>query len=214
MNAALSLERDSDLLLHIPGDCFRAFIEVYGGEYQGPFAISGRVTILDIGANVGAFILWARWQWPHSIIYGYEPHPDLFPHLQHNTSHMERVTLFNCAVGDITRTILYEDKISRTCGSLFPSPARTFNQVPVAVIDPSALPEAEMVKIDTEGSEMDVLRGLRFTPKILMIEWHCEKDRKDIDDWAGFRGLELVKQKVHARAIGVAMYVSDSAYVS
>ena len=43
-------------------------------------------TILDVGANVGIFSIWARANFPSAVIHAYEPNPTLLPYLKENTS--------------------------------------------------------------------------------------------------------------------------------
>ncbi len=45
------------------------------------------------------------------------------------------------------------------------------------------LPVADLVKIDTEGSEVEILRGLNLsTTSIIMLEHHSKTDAKLIKD--------------------------------
>jgi hypothetical protein len=64
-------------------------------------------------------------------------------------------------------------------------------------------------RIDTEGAEYDILQGLCFTPRYLLIEWHSELDRVNIDRWAYARSMMLVKSLVHERHVGVNHYVKE-----
>jgi hypothetical protein len=56
--------------------------EVFSGEYGGYAGEDLR--ILAIGANMGAFSLWAAHRWPRSTIDAYEPNPGTFRLLEAN----------------------------------------------------------------------------------------------------------------------------------
>jgi FkbM family methyltransferase len=190
-------------------DCICSFVEVMGGQYDAPVTITGPVTVLDIGANCGAFTLYARREWPQSTIIAFEPHLTVFKYLVENTKHLDRCSRFSVAVGDPTRTTLYECPDSRTCGSQYRNVENKTVEIPIMVVRPETLPKAEIVKIDTEGAEVALVNGLGFTPRLLLLEWHSEQDRMLIDQWALSRGMMLVKSKVLARGLGLVAYVKE-----
>jgi len=202
--------RASELELRIPADCIGGFVEVFGGDYSAPVKITGPVTVLDIGANVGAFALWASVQWPQATIYSYEPHPDLFPLLEHNTKHIDHCKRFNCAVGNPDRTALFERDDSRLCCTQFNRGDST-RTVPIAVIKPEVLPLADIVKVDAEGAEWDIIRALQFTPRLMIVEWHTDSARSSIDSWATYLGMMLVKSRVSLRHLGISIYAKEVA---
>ena len=41
-------------------------------------------TVVDVGALIGSFTLWAQEQWPNAIIHAYEPDPESFEYLKKN----------------------------------------------------------------------------------------------------------------------------------
>ncbi|MET0380942.1 MAG: hypothetical protein ABWZ94_03470 [Methyloceanibacter sp.] len=51
---------------------------------------------------------------------------------------------------------------------------------------PSVLPKAHIVKIDTEGSEVDILERLgSFDHDVILLEYHSEANRRKIDALLG-----------------------------
>ncbi len=52
--------------------------DVLNGSYDVPFNPPIAPTILDLGANIGAFTRWAAERWPRCTIHCYEPHPANF----------------------------------------------------------------------------------------------------------------------------------------
>ena len=50
-------------------------------------------------------------------------------------------------------------------------------------MEPSVLPKANIVKIDTEGSEIDILsRMTSFDFDVIMLEYHSEGNRRKIEE--------------------------------
>lgn len=66
-------------------------------------------TVIDLGANVGAFTLFARSLWPHASIISVEPDLDNFAILKERVGDDSNTTLLNKAIG--------EGKIYHTLGS-------------------------------------------------------------------------------------------------
>src|SRR5436853_2833656 len=67
-------------------------------EYYVPPGLRPK-TILDIGSNIGASIIYFHRQFPEAKIFGFEPHPDTFRILQENVAHLPGVTIFNNGLG-------------------------------------------------------------------------------------------------------------------
>ncbi len=71
--------------LDVPEAMHWAIKDVLEGEYECGFDGQG-FDILDVGANVGSFAVWASLRWPGSRIGSYEPHPGTFDYLRRNTA--------------------------------------------------------------------------------------------------------------------------------
>src|SRR5438105_7571106 len=63
-------------------------------EYYLPPGLRPK-TILDIGSNIGASIIYFHRQFPEAHIFGFEPHPDTFRILRENVAHLRGVMIFN-----------------------------------------------------------------------------------------------------------------------
>jgi FkbM family methyltransferase len=164
--------------------------EVLRGEYEAGF-FGEEMTILDIGANVGSFSVWANLRWPRSTIHAYEPHPGTFDMLSRNTSSLGNVRVYNAAVYPTER-----DKVTffaRFAGDgeagLADCMARTFAEIPpeqtfpVSVIHPAALPPADIVKLDVEGAESEILRHMDVTRfELVLLEYQDDSNRVAIKD--------------------------------
>lgn len=169
--------------LHCPKDMVSHVQKVLTGEYVIPFQ-KENVVILDIGANVGAFAIFALQKWPTATIHCYEPNPTTFQYLQHNLKTIfptRNATPYNVAIGNPKNTKLYLGK--HNCGecSLYHQDEQIEDHVIVKTIPPKELPPADILKIDTEGSELDILKGVNLNYSIITLEYHSEKDRRKID---------------------------------
>lgn len=190
---------------------------VLAGEYALPdwVKIEGEPTILDIGANVGAFTLWAAQQWPtYQWILCYEPHPDNEMILRHNVAHLRRVLIHPVAVSPDDRGgRLYEGR--NNCGeaSLFRGDEQTEHYVVVPNVQPDCLVEADIVKIDTEGSELDILDGYEHLDHVsaVMLEWHSPSLRWACGALLVRAGLECVRETQTRTDRGIMIWARTGA---
>ncbi len=155
--------------------------KVVGGEYDIAYDNPSPV-ILDIGANVGSFAAWASMRWPSSFIHCYEPIPDNFAFLQENLELIaDRVSLNNVAIG-LPHDEMYLGK--NNCGecSFYPGPEQTDETIQVVVKSPEILPQADLLKLDVEGAEVEILSHLpRIEYDAIVLEYHSEENRRLID---------------------------------
>lgn len=135
--------------------------------------------ILDIGAHVGLYSLVAAHANPSARVVAFEPYKPAFERLLHNVqlNKVTNVTCIDLALGERTgEALLFHVPEGTPLGlpsssSLSPSfgsqlPAATSSRVHLTTVD--ALAESEgwevdLVKIDTESTEADVIRGMRAT---------------------------------------------------
>jgi FkbM family methyltransferase len=159
---------------------------VLDGEYESHHDGAG-LSILDIGANVGSFALWAVRRWPGSTVRCFEPNPETFAMLARNTAGIDSVEPVNAAVfpSAKTREAYFarfagdgEGGLMRYIGDTFRDGAiePTFE---VDVVRPEALGKADIVKIDIEGGEADVLGALDLSgTSLVLAEFQNRKQRE------------------------------------
>jgi len=163
-------------------DCGDTINEVFGGEYDfaiPPFPTPPR--ILDIGANAGAFAWWANSRWPGSRITCYEPNPANFEFLEKNCQTLG-ATPIKLAVGDTKLNKLFLGKRNNLTGSQYFNGEQSQQTIPIAVLEPALLPEADLIKIDTEGSEVDIVSGLQQIPTYMIVEYHSAENKQKVSD--------------------------------
>jgi FkbM family methyltransferase len=142
-------------------------------------------TILDLGGHVGGFAWYALQRWPDGEVFSYEPHPETFRLLVENVQGL-KVTPHNVAVVHPRppgKLKLFEGVASegRHACSLrddlrWPHVSQDYSRwVEVETLDAAELPPADVIKCDTEGSEVEILTGYRHLPRVfyLLVEVHA-----------------------------------------
>lgn len=125
-------------------------------------------TIIDIGANVGFFSIFAISKFPNCSIYSYEPIESNFKQLSRNRklNRDKNFKCFNLAVGGHKETI----KINFDINDQFTTSATIMNrnndnltsiEVPCLrlrdIFDENDIEKCDFLKLDCEGAEYDVL---------------------------------------------------------
>lgn len=155
--------------------------------------------ILDLGANAGAFAVWAAWKWPGASIDCYEPHPDNMGRLFRNTQHLTKVRHYLAAVSDRTGTVdLYMGK-NACCHSLFQKTDTVdVTPIPVRCIDARTLPSCDILKVDIEGAELAVLRTYPHLAECqqVMLEYHKHAEKWELGTILTQAGLVCVREIV------------------
>lgn len=126
--------------------------------------------VLDIGANVGHYaVACSRLVGPQGRVVAFEPVPDTFALLCSNCMAIDdrNITLFNAAASDRTASRgmsipMYATGLRRSTEAHFSGDEETHDVwvYSMAVDDLSWPSRVALVKIDTEGHEMTVLRGM------------------------------------------------------
>lgn len=131
-------------------------------------------TVLDVGANAGDYARYVRSLAPEASIVAFEPHPRTFARLR-QTAETHRFEAINMAVSDTVGMVtLYDfpDTDGSTQASLDPGVimlhggrAPVSHHVECTTLDAFAearnIETIHLLKIDTEGFDLDVLKGAR-----------------------------------------------------
>jgi FkbM family methyltransferase len=181
--------------------------QLFAGEYDyagGPetFAVRGverggfeaghdtLSSVVDVGANVGAFVVWAKTWWPAlRHVTSYEPNPLLHPLFRANVHKLGLdVELYELAVTTAPTAVL-EDAPSGDWAGNFTY--RATKGRAVTVLHPDALPPADALKVDAEGVEVEVLEHYRHWPgvRVCLFEYHFAEHVEPLEAACARAGL-------------------------
>jgi FkbM family methyltransferase len=126
---------------------------------------------VDVGAHIGVFtLLAARGVGPAGHVWAVEPHPQSFRHLGRNVrkNGFDNVTAIRAAASDrpgsATLMVLAGDRTQSSVVDLGQPLDARFEVVTARLDDLVGDARADVMKIDTEGNELSVLRG---APRLL-----------------------------------------------
>lgn len=142
-----------------------------------------RPTIMDVGANVGVYTVWAHRQYRPRAIYAYEASPRTFGYLEDNVRRLvdrdvTEVALFNRAVASRggerlvlqqptkvsgLSTLLDRSQVSWLDYAAAENALETHDVTTTTVSDEIAargIAQVDMLKIDVEGYFLEVLKGI------------------------------------------------------
>lgn len=176
-------------------------------NYNPPgFEIGDRDLVVDIGANVGAFSVYAAKRAPRGLIYAYEPDRESFVLLERNVhlNGFTNVVASNLAISvGIGEGLFYSGGTSiehslmsaDMGGSTVSYVVRTIGLMDIFKIN--NLSYIDFLKVDCEGSEYDILFGTNtyYLSKIekIVLEYHegrCRKfNRSDLVSFLGDNGF-------------------------
>lgn len=168
----------------IPDDAVEFAGKIFAGEYDVKKYMKQQPSILDIGANIGSFAVWASYRWPGSAIKCYEPIRSNYAYLIENTKSNENIKCYNAAIGaeEERRNMYYGLQNCGQC-SLYRTEEQLSYGEEVQAISARGLEYADIVKIDTEGAEVEIIENLTFKPDLFLLEYHSIKDKNRIIDF-------------------------------
>ena len=173
-------------------------------------AVRPGTTVLDVGANVGAYtLMFATWVGETGRVFAFEPAPDacegLRTHVMMN-GFDDRVTILEAAAAEMVGTAAFALHPSGGASSLELASVDNATRVTVATETIDSVCRAHallpaVIKIDVEGAELDVLRGARNTLTLpglhVFVEFHPAAWRA-----AGLSRADL-EQELHEQGFGV-----------
>src|ERR1035437_499816 len=168
-----------------------SFEEIWNGCYECDLIVSPK-TVLDIGANEGAFTAWALEKWPDCSITAFEPvseNADIF-HLNHFGN--PRVGFKQVAISNQPTLRIHLGKDNSGDCSAYDIGDQLPDTVTVDCVPPSSLQQADFVKVDTEGCELEIISGMDLSKTTALVcEWHRDDDCRKIIDVVTKAGLRL-----------------------
>lgn len=204
MNAPLALVQETQQIL--------------AGSYGFPGIDTLTVShVLDIGACHGAFSIWAAKLWPKCHITAFEPNPEIRPMLRGNLAAMgieDRVTVMEQALGGQAGEVVLHIGVNPGCTGVQTTEIsrHTGRTVHVRQVAASALGvQADVIKVDTEGSEVEILQGFAAAgilgkAKVVAYEYHSWSDRPVLDELLQLNGFRLVAGWVESESLGTCIW--------
>ena len=163
----------------------QAIYEVWGmKEYENEhFTINSSDVIMDIGAHIGAFSVWAAQKAVSGQVFAFEPNPENYALLEENKklNDLTNIHTFNSAVSEIRgQAKLFTSDFHNMTHSFFEEGTRDNILVPTIsladIFEEYRLEKVHFLKIDAEGAEYQIIlntpaRILQRIDKIF-IEYH------------------------------------------
>lgn len=150
----------------------RVLEEVFcDGEYAAPLPLEPR-HILDLGANIGASVLFFSRRYPHARITAVEASPELFGMLESNVGDLPNVTLHHAAVSRTAEPVIFYPSRSSWAGSTQPNDwtrSEDATEVPGQALDELLANDVDLMKVDIEGGEFDILPASERLPSLRAV---------------------------------------------
>lgn len=133
--------------------------------HDARFPIRPTDIIVDIGANIGSFSIWAARQATQGMVYAFEPDEHNFALLQTNArrNHCPNIKVFHQAVSDQDGSISFyqQSKENNVNHTMFPDGFATKVDVPSITLESflrsTGISTIHLLKIDAEGAEYPIL---------------------------------------------------------
>ena len=158
-------------------------------------------TLIDVGSHHGEYILSIKKKFNIKKTYGFEPNPDSFKILKKKINKIKEVFIYNCGIADIEKTQILNQNIESSSSSInllnkdskyykkkylllnFLNLKKVSNSIQIKTInlfnfiDEKKLKKIDLLKIDTEGYEFKVIKGLGSNIskiKLIHLEHHFD----------------------------------------
>lgn len=164
-------------------------------KFQSP---EKRRVAIDVGAHIG---FWSR-RLVHDFetVYSFEPVPDHYECLVANTESADNCHTFNVGCADTPGVLYFEQHIENS-GMSKVSSTPTNLSCPVVKLDTQLanVENIDLIKIDTEGYEINVLQGAenlitKFNPSIFCEIWNHERRSSPVFGYLESLGYTMVQQ--------------------
>lgn len=149
-------------------------------HYKLQSALPDRPTIVDAGANIGLATIWFLACYPGASLHAFEPETSNFRLLTSNLGHAENVSSIQAALGATNCQVILQLGDHAATHSIVPTyqpldvgeEQETVRQLNLAdYLQTEQVEAVDLLKLDVEGSELDVLRGLG--DRIRMVRVIC-----------------------------------------
>lgn len=170
---------------------------VLAGSYDVPgLRFDTPPRIGDLGGNVGSFSVWASGRFPGAKITAYEPSPESASYCRQNLIGIGEVVEVAVVGADApSEVVLYEGRSNTGQRSIHQLGEQKREGVRVKTLRARELPPFDVLKLDTEGCEVEILRDYLHLSGVraLMLEWHRKEDYDILRSWLPKLGFDLVR---------------------
>lgn len=199
----------------VPPEVMHEFKEVFFDEAYltgMPLAVPDGAAIADIGANIGAFSVFAASRFKDSRVVSFEPDPINFKVLSQNAALLPegRITPVEAAIAGEAGILAFHRGAAEgvsTSGSLVRTTGERVEVKAVTLesaLDAAGISECALLKMDCEGAEFDILYGasdaILSRIRQMVLEIHDrgtgEKTRGAVEKYLKSKGF-MVKDGMH-----------------
>lgn len=157
-------------------------------------------TILDIGANTGQTALSISEAFPQARVFSFEPVPSTFQRLSENVSKFSNITAVQSAMGSSAGTARITSANLSETNTLISGASQNnsadYVEVPINTVDAfcaeRGIEHIDVLKIDTEGYEINVLEGSKrmlLENRVSYILAECEFVSRPNEPHGDFQGI-------------------------
>jgi FkbM family methyltransferase len=168
-------------------------------------------TVIDVGANVGLFSLWAWRCFPDAKIHAYEPNPALQAHLALNLGGVSKIVLHAEGVADAAGAARME---CGECSRLGQTILGEAGDIPIVALTTAVARiggRVDLLKLDCEGAEWTIFRAPEAFANVreIRMEYHLTDGRTldDLREAAATIGFDITFLRENA-GFGIA-YLSN-----
>lgn len=163
------------------------------------FDIKSCDTVIDVGAHIGLFTLYASQSCKIGNIYSYEPVKENFEILKENMNinNLKNVKIFNLAVSNSNSTITLFMNNDESGHSMFSESSENIivkSTSLMKIFDDNKIKECNFLKLDCEGAEYEIIEKLPSTYfemiEKIIIEYHMVDSHPEL--------LEKLQNKLSA----------------
>lgn len=185
------------------------FKEVFLDNAYRLYPSSQELVILDLGANIGAFTLFASKTCPNSKIFSFEPSKSSYKILMRNLKNnglVQNVSILNKAVGNRNAIRSMDESRESTMRRLSDLTSNRMDSTKVEVIKldqfitNNSISVIDFMKIDIEGGEYEVIYSISKSMfkkiKTISLEYHNEnrdKNGKTLQEYLENNGYFVIR---------------------
>jgi len=185
LKGKLRIASYDNLKIVFPFDEDPSFDDVWLRDVYYPYVPQNNHVVVDIGAHMSFFSLKVARKVKNVV--AVEPDPTNFKFLTFNihlNKLQDKVVLYNLALGERDGQI-YLDRSGYGFGRSKTTTEKTDCSVEMRTVDSFmeeiGLERVDLIKIDTEGSELEILKGarktlLKYRPDLLIAAYHFNKE--------------------------------------